>query len=740
MKLFPFLWLATFSLAFTIQQNTATDFLSGVVVNQETTAPLSNVTITVYAGDKAIETTKTDAKGAYRIPLEKGEYDLEFSLPEYETLRMIGLRMEKGIANNLNVSLSNSLLPHQRTTRLVSAYSPRVDIKEIDLETVEIDDAIPTPEPVDPVVRSDEEVVYEVTFESETYEEKVVVKSASKATKAEETLSAPSTTAFKVDLIKKDETTGSARPDEKAKAEPRKTTAKVAAASKAAPIDAGAVTIRGSRSSDADYHIDGVRVAGAPPSPAPEPAVFMAVSPAPSTTTPKPAPAQPAPKAGLLTAGEWNDLDNWAKHWTDLLTDGEIDAHQTMYGFYPRHRYSVLLQNKEGFPIVDASVTLTEGQGAPVWEARTDNTGKAELWYALNEKTEKAPKLNLTAWIDGKKHALGTAKPFAEGINQHQINRECRSSKLLDIVWAVDATGSMSDEIDYLKTELYDVIGRVKSSNPNLTVRMGSVFYRDDTDDYLVKSSGLSPDISRTVDYIKEQYADGGGDTPEAVHSALEEAIYRQKWSDEAVARICFLVLDASPHQTPEINASLQRTIREAARKGIRIVPVSASGIQKDTEFLMKFFGLATNGSYVFLTDHSGIGGKHIEATTDEYKVEALNNLLVRLITQYSNIETCDGKSLVLFERNSTDSTATAAIPPATYYPNPAVDQVTLELPFDAPKVTLYNSEGVAVWSLANAPAGTHTIPVRQFPAGYYTLRMWKEDQVQSGKVLVVKM
>lgn len=115
---------------------------------------------------------------------------------------------------------------------------------------------------------------------------------------------------------------------------------------------------------------------------------------------------------------------------------------------------------------------------------------------------------------------------------------------------------------------------------------------------------------------------------------------------------------------------------------------MSASGIQKDTEFL-KFFGLATNGSYVFLTDHSGIGGKHIEATTDEYKVEALNNLLVRLITQYSNIETCDGKSLVLFERNPTDSTATTAIPPATYYPNPAVDQVTLELPFESPKSNL---------------------------------------------------
>ena len=69
---------------------------------------------------------------------------------------------------------------------------------------------------------------------------------------------------------------------------------------------------------------------------------------------------------------------------------------------------------------------------------------------------------------------------------------------------------------------------------------------------------------------------------------------------------------------------SLQNSIRAAAQKGIRIVPLSASGINKDTEFLMKFFGLATNGTYTFLTDHSGIGGKHLEPTTDEYKVEAL--------------------------------------------------------------------------------------------------------------------
>jgi hypothetical protein len=267
---------------------------------------------------------------------------------------------------------------------------------------------------------------------------------------------------------------------------------------------------------------------------------------------------------------------------------------------------------------------------------------------------------------------------------------------------------------------------------------MGSVFYRDEGDEYLVKSSALNHDIAKTVDYIRKQSAGGGGDYPEAVHTALEETL-RQPWSREAVARICFLVLDASPHQRPEVLESLQKSIREAAKRGIRIVPVSASGIQKDTEFLMKFFGLATNGSYTFLTDHSGIGGKHLEPTTDEYKVELLNDLLVRLITEYTAVPTCEGKSSILFADRQDPQSNTPPLKPVLYYPNPAVSRFNLELPFDAEKVTLYDAEGKAVYTMAQVQAGTHTIAVNTLPPGYYTLRIWKDGQVQSGKVMVVR-
>lgn len=446
---------------------------------------------------------------------------------------------------------------------------------------------------------------------------------------------------------------------------------------------------------------------------------------------------QPSPRAGLLTAGEWNDLHNWNRHWLDILADGEADSYQNMYGFFPKQRYAVMVTNENGFPVADAPVQLKDKSGKTLWQSRTDNTGKAELWAGLYTTEKMESTLTADVTVKGKGFQLQDLKPAKEGFNYLKINTECNAPKNVDIFWVVDATGSMGDEIDYLKTELLDVIGRAKSRNPELNYRMGTVFYRDKGDEYLTRSSELSADITKTVSFIQKQSAGGGGDYPEAVHTALEEAVFKQKWSENAIARICFLVLDASPHQGPEINKSLQKSIQEAARLGIRIVPVTASGIQKDTEFLMKFFGLATNGTYVFLTDHSGIGGKHLEPTTEEYKVEPLNNLLVRLITEYTTVETCEGKSEIRFENDPQQQPGTAI--QAMYYPNPASDQFTLELPFEVASVTIYDAEGKAVKKLEKPEGGTHQIALQDLAAGFYTIRILNNGMMQSGKLMVVK-
>ncbi|MEI8257450.1 MAG: hypothetical protein WCJ30_17385, partial [Deltaproteobacteria bacterium] len=72
--------------------------------------------------------------------------------------------------------------------------------------------------------------------------------------------------------------------------------------------------------------------------------------------------------------------------------------------------------------------------------------------------------------------------------------------------------------------------------------------------------------------------------------------------------------------------------MNDASRRGIRIVPVAASGSNREVEFLFRAMGTMTSTPYVYLTDESGIGAPHLEADTDRVAVERFNDLLTRMV------------------------------------------------------------------------------------------------------------
>ena len=225
---------------------------------------------------------------------------------------------------------------------------------------------------------------------------------------------------------------------------------------------------------------------------------------------------------------------------------------------------------------------------------------------------------------------------YTNTFNTIEISTNNDNLNRVEISFIVDATGSMGDEIRFLKADLLDVIDSVKDGNSTLDILTSAVFYRDATDSYLVRKSEFTNDLDITIDFIQEQNAQGGGDFPEAVHSGLDAAINNLQWSDIARTRIVFLVLDAPPHHETSIITDIHSSIKEAAKKGIKIIPITASGINKETEFLMRGMSILTNGTYVFITNDSGIGNDHLEASVGDYQVEYLNSLMVRLINKYS--------------------------------------------------------------------------------------------------------
>ena len=198
-----------------------------------------------------------------------------------------------------------------------------------------------------------------------------------------------------------------------------------------------------------------------------------------------------------------------------------------------------------------------------------------------------------------------------------------------------DTTGSMSDELCYLQAELMDIVKSIQQANSNTDIRMSVNFYRDEGDEYVVREYPFTADVDSAVRAISEQYATGGGDTPEAVHTALDSALNNHDWDEDAV-KIMFLVLDAPPHSSDvQIVDSVRGYIEQAAEMGVRIIPIASSGVDKTTEYLLRTMSFVTGGTYTFLTDDSGIGGGHIEPTVGAYNVEKLNEMMIRIVNGY---------------------------------------------------------------------------------------------------------
>jgi hypothetical protein len=336
--------------------------------------------------------------------------------------------------------------------------------------------------------------------------------------------------------------------------------------------------------------------------------------------------------AGLITAGEWNDLKNW-EFLKQLLERDTFATTMERWGFTPLKRYSYTIKDQNGNYIADADVELQSATGAILWKGRSDNAGNAELFPDLF--LHSATPSSTVVIYQNQAFTFAGLRIFEEGVNTISLPLTKKSFDAVDVMFVVDATGSMGDELEYLKTELLDVLDRA-SQTPNISLRTSSVFYRDEGDEYVTKVSAFTQTPSTTVDFVKKQSADGGGDWPEAVHTALESALTQASWSAEAKSRLLFLVLDAPPHETAAVKTKIRDLTKLAAAKGVKIIPITASGIDKDTEFLMRFLAASTNGTYVFITNDSGIGNEHIQATVGEYQVEFLNDLMVRLIKKYS--------------------------------------------------------------------------------------------------------
>ncbi len=344
---------------------------------------------------------------------------------------------------------------------------------------------------------------------------------------------------------------------------------------------------------------------------------------------PRPGPPPgPAPRAGLLTAGEHDDLLNpelYAAYVQRINADQRIPA---MPRVDSERMLTVEVKDAGGQPMAFARVVVTCSDGNRL-SLLTKADGRAVFFPGLDRLS---PRVAVSASLAGRTIAppravMVTRAPGGQVIGLTASAAAARPAKL-DLMFVVDTTGSMGDELRYLQAELGAIIDGVRRRHGQLDVRLGLVFYRDEGDDYVTLTHKLSHDLDGGQQLLAAQGAGGGGDYPEALDQGLIRAI-DQNWRPDAVKSL-FLLADAPPH-----DRNFRRTwsAAEAARaRNIHINSIAGSGVGEAAEHVMRAMAAATQARYLFLTDDSGIGNPHAPPAVACYHVTRLDALVRRVI------------------------------------------------------------------------------------------------------------
>jgi hypothetical protein len=342
-------------------------------------------------------------------------------------------------------------------------------------------------------------------------------------------------------------------------------------------------------------------------------------------------------EAGEPRAGSVDDNQLWDDYLAyrgELLAAGLVASPIEVGG-----RRLITVVDADGDPVLGASITILDAAGAEIDRLSTYADGRAVFLPATAVDPNQAPAY--TARVT--KGQVTTEVALDAGVPSQSItlDADIPSSPHVDVLFLIDTTGSMSDEIDRLKSSMITVSEQLSGLPSAPDVRFAMVLYRDRGDEYITRTFDFTGDIAAFTSALSGVVADGGGDTPESLATGLQDAVTGPTWRGDDTVKLVFLLSDAPPHlptdpgyaDEPDYAAA----VRAAAAAGVKVFPIASSGLDDQGEFVFRQVAQATMGRFVFLT--YGVDGRSPGDTTshhvdpEDYDVLALDELVVQLVT-----------------------------------------------------------------------------------------------------------
>ena len=101
----------------------------------------------------------------------------------------------------------------------------------------------------------------------------------------------------------------------------------------------------------------------------------------------------------------------------------------------------------------------------------------------------------------------------------------------VEVCFVLDTTGSMGGLIAGAKEKIWSIANDLTNADPSPRLKIGLVAYRDRGDDYIIRNFSLTDDLDSVYENLMGFQAAGGGDGPESVNQALDDAVNNIKWS-----------------------------------------------------------------------------------------------------------------------------------------------------------------------------------------------------------------
>lgn len=184
-------------------------------------------------------------------------------------------------------------------------------------------------------------------------------------------------------------------------------------------------------------------------------------------------------------------------------------------------------------------------------------------------------------------------------VSEIAIDNSSMHKSRMQVVFALDATGSMSGLIHAAKDKIWSIVSSLTQTQATADIEVGLIFYRDRGDAFITKRIPLTDSVDMVYSELMQIKAQGGGDGPESVNQGLNEAVELFNWDkDTNTYKAVFLVGDYEPHMNYKNDVPYFVTCKIARSRDI-VLNTILMGNNKVAEKVWREIAVCNDGVYV---------------------------------------------------------------------------------------------------------------------------------------------